>query len=368
MTGIIQERQQQLAHARHAFAEGGPLPVHLLPPPLLRSWQRSRQAGIAPREAPLLQPRIARPPPPEHPDDRRLARCVQHELDRLWSAFGGRHWTLFCVNAQGWIVAQREHGLTDSPLLRSIQLGRRLRESNLGTTAPSCALADDLPVLVRGNEHYLDHFAHTFCLSVPLHGLEGQVLGALDITGNGDRNAALLLDYFRQAALSVENRLMLECRPCHLLALQHDPRWLHTPFQGLLAVEENGRVRAANRIARRLLDLPRRGPLPTLMLEGLFAAANVHQRRRLLQAGAARRVPVSEDRAVYVQYLRPPVPRRGSIAIPEAARQAGQGSLRAHGTRAVHEAMQLHQGNISAAARRLGISRTTLYRKLQQGD
>lgn len=368
MTGIIQERQRLLAAARRDFAEGGPLPTHLLQPALLRSWHRSRQAGIAPREVPLLQPRVRRPPPPETDGDRRLARCVQYELDHLWAAFGGRQWTLFCVNADGLIVAQREHGLTDSPLLRSIQQGRQVRESHLGTNAPSCALADDLPTLVRGNEHYLDHFAQTFCLSVPLHGLEGEVLGALDITGNGDRNAELLLEYFRQAALSVENRLLLECRRCHLLTLQHDPRWLHRPLQGLLAVEENGRIRAANRIARRLLGLPRRGALPALALAGLFAAANPQQRRRLLQAGPARRVRISEDHAVYVQYLRAPVPWRGSVAIPATARQAEQGSLRALGTRAVREALLLHQGNISAAARRLGISRTTLYRKLQQGD
>lgn len=368
MNAALLEHQTLLVNARREFSEGAPLPENLLAPPLRRSWERLRASGMQQRETPQLQPRVTRPQQLEGNADRRLARCAQHDMDQLWSAFGGRQWLMFCVNTQGLIVAQREHGLTDSPLLRPIQVGRQLRESHLGTTAPTCALAEDAPTLVRGNEHYLDHFTAMFCLSVPLHGLEGEVTGALDITGLGERDPDYLLDYFRQAALSIENRLLQECRPCHLLALQHDVRWLNTPFQGLLAIEENGRIRAANRVARRLLGLPRRGPLPELTLDEVFAGANVHQRRRLLQAGPARRVRFSEDSALQVQYLRAPVSRRGSVAIPAASRDAVKGSLRAQGIQTVRDAVDGNRGNISAAARRLGISRTTLYRKLQQGD
>lgn len=363
----MHEHQARLQAARRDFADGAPVPERLLAPSLQRSWQRVRDSGMRPQEAPQLQPRVRRPPALEDPADRRLARCAQYDMDQLWGAFGGRQWVLFCVNAEGMIVAQREHGLTDSPLLRPIQVGRHLRESLLGTTAPTCALAEDAATLVRGHEHYLDHFARMFCLSVPVHGLEGDVLGALDVTGTGERHARLLLAYFRQAALSIQNRLLLECRSCHILALQHDPRWLHGPLQGLLAVEEDGHIRAANLAARRLLGLPRRGPLPALSLHGLFAAASLLQRRLLLQAGPARRIRLAEDSALQVQYLRAPVPRRGSVAIPPASAAAERGSLRAQGAQAVRDALLACQGNVSLAARRLGISRTTLYRKLQQG-
>ncbi|MDC6652638.1 hypothetical protein, partial [Leclercia adecarboxylata] len=86
--------------------------------------------------------------------------------------------TLFGVSADGLVVAQCEHGLADVPVLRPIQIGRRLREIDIGTTAPACSLAEDAPALVRGNEHYLDSFATVVCLSVPLHGLAGEVPGS----------------------------------------------------------------------------------------------------------------------------------------------------------------------------------------------
>lgn len=365
MAVMQREQQQALAAARQRFADGGALAEALLAPSVQRSWERSRLAGVQPRQEPHYAPLARAGVRLEDPADRRLARCVRDDLDHLWAAFGGRHWTLFCVNAEGTVVAQREHGLADVPVLRPLQVGRRLREIDIGTTAPACCLADDAPALVRGNEHYLDRFASVFCLSVPLHGLDGEVLGALDITGTGERDAELLHGYFRQAALSTENRLMFEHRRCHLLALQHDVRWLQSPLQGLLAVEEDGHVRAANRVARRLLGLPRRGPLPLLDLEALFAGASVHQRRRLLQAGPAHRVRLGEDSAVHVQYLRGPLGARAGGGIERQARAAGQPSLRAQSTQNVREAVAAHQGNIAAAARQLGISRTTLYRHLR---
>ncbi|PSD30719.1 Fis family transcriptional regulator, partial [Stenotrophomonas maltophilia] len=242
--------QQQLVAARAAFAEGDARSLGVLPLPLQQSWLRSRAAGLLPGQEPDYRPLLGDGRHLSDPGDRRLARCVRPELEQLWAAFGGRGWTMFCANREGMVIAQQAHGLEDAPLLRPIQVGRRLGEGEIGTTAPAVSLADDLPALVRGNEHYLQRFAPVFCLSEPLHDLDGQVCGVIDITGLGERDPSLLQGYFRQAALASENRLFHTLADVHLLALQHDPRWLASPLQGLLAVQEDGQLRAANRVAR----------------------------------------------------------------------------------------------------------------------
>ncbi|WP_251266051.1 hypothetical protein, partial [Enterobacter hormaechei] len=71
-----------------------------------------------------------------HPDDRRLAGCVRPELEQLWAAFG---WRRTSSSRDGMVIAQQAHGLEDAPLLRPIQVGRRLGESVIGTTAPAQA-------------------------------------------------------------------------------------------------------------------------------------------------------------------------------------------------------------------------------------
>lgn len=365
MDMAFQWQQHRLNAARARFAEGEGLPDALLPVPVARSWERSRQAGVRPWQRPDYEALKPRGNPREHPDDRRLAQCTGEEIERLWAAFGGRDWTVFCVNPNGMIVQLRQHPDADPQLLRPIQAGRRIQEIDIGTTAPSCTLAEDAPALVRGNQHYLSEFEPVFCLSVPLHGLDGELMGALDITGIGERDPELLLGHFQHAALAAENRLYAGLRDCHLLRLQYDARWLQSPLQGLLAVRPDGSLQAANRLARRLLGLPRAGALPALTLDALFGAASATQRRRLLQPGAPRRLRRPDGTALLVEWLRGPQPARGfrRAAVPGPA-VAGP-ALREHTLQAVAEALRTHGGNVSAAARQLGISRTTLYKKMR---
>jgi transcriptional regulator of acetoin/glycerol metabolism len=352
-------QHEQLDRARARFAEGDALPEHLLPQPLARSWMRSREAGLMPWSTPNYDALQPRGNPREDPRDRRLARCVQAEVDALWSAFGGRDWTVFCVNPHGMIVHQCQHRDADPRLLRPIQVGRRIQEADIGTTAPGCVLAEDQATLVCGNQHYLSEFESIFCLSVPLHGLEGELIGALDITGIGEREPELLLAHFRQAALAAENRLIGELRDCHLLRLRYDPRWADSPIQGLLAIGPDGQLRAANRVARRLLGLPARGVPEQLGMDALFAAATPAQRRRLLQPGPPRRLPLSDGTWGYVDLLRQP--RGVAPRCPSAPVTA----LRDQTRRSVEQALRDNAGNIAATARQLGISRTTLYKQLR---
>ncbi|WP_084170144.1 helix-turn-helix domain-containing protein [Paraburkholderia ferrariae] len=356
----LQLQLQQLDDARMRFAEGDTLPEHLLPGSLARSWERSRTAGLKPWSSPNYE--ALQPPgnPRAHPNDRQLVQCVRAEMEQLWTAFGGPQWTVFCVNPDRVIVHQYRNQDGRCGLLQPIQVGRRIQESDIGTTAPSCALAEGRPIVVHGSQHYLSEFDTVFCLSVPLHGLEGELIGALDITGVGERNPGLLLAHFRQAALAAENRLISGLQHCHLLRLRHDPRWAESPMQGLLAINAEGQLRAANRIARRMLGLPASGIEPGLHIDEMFAEARVVQRRRLLKPGTGQYVPLRDGTTAFVDLLRVAQGTR-PLCWPAPKHPA----LREQTLQAVAKALHANNGNISATARELGISRTTLYKKMR---
>jgi transcriptional regulator of acetoin/glycerol metabolism len=228
-----------------------------LPEPIAQSWARSRASGLLPwntwqaeRDDQLQILDAA---------DLRLADCVRPEIDRLWQQIGGSSWTLFCVNPQGVIVHARQSQQLDGPLL-PLQIGRRIQEADIGTTAPACTLAEGVPMVVIGNQHYLSELEHVFCVSVPVRGLGGEIIGALDITGVGERQAGAVLEQLSHAAMAAENRLFAGLGDCRILSLQHDPRLLGTPLQGLLAIDHAGRIRNANRAAQRLLGLAQYQP------------------------------------------------------------------------------------------------------------
>lgn len=245
---------QSLDEARRRLWDGDSLPVGLLPPAVANSWERSRDAGVSPWDRRLRG----------HLSlhelsifDLHLAACVRPELDRLWGVFGGQDWTLFCVNAQGVIVYAKHAPTPDA--LNSLSVGKRIHEVDIGTTAPSCTLHDQKSMILYGAQHYLKEFDKFFCVSVPLYGLRGELVGVLDITGIGTRNASAVLEQLKIAAMAVESRLYSTLEDCQIIALQFDPRLIGTPFQGLVAVDGNGVVQAANKTARKILGI--QGPL-----------------------------------------------------------------------------------------------------------
>ncbi|MFP6562007.1 helix-turn-helix domain-containing protein [Paraburkholderia sp. B3] len=378
----------QLHSARERFGDGGQLPKALtpglLPESVARSWARSRDAGVMPWQAPEYELLSGSRSTRESLDDRRLFSCIVDEVEQLWEAFGGDEWTIFCVNPQGTVIHARRSPGCDDELILPIIAGRRILESHIGTTAPSCVLHEGIEATVTGGQHYLDEFERVSCLAVPLFGLHGEVVGALDITGTGQRDFAQLKEQFRLAALAAEQRLFATLRGCHLLRLQHDPRWLATPLAGVLAVEEDGHLRAASRLARRMLSLPHGVPMAQFALRDVFDDAPPALLSRLLKPRRGpQRIARADGSHLWVQYARAPLNRStarhvqtdldagsadaGTIAsgAGPAAPKAGS-SLEEQMLGAVQQAMLDHNGNVAAVARQLRISRTTVYARLRQ--
>ena len=159
--------------------------------------------------------------------DSQLAVCVQPELERIWELIGDSH----CTPGAGKRGGRRHHrpGLH----LDGRPAGDRCRQPAL----PAGVLA-------------------VFCVSVPLRGVNGELLGALDLTGSGTRNAGIMLERLKHAALATENNFFLDLPNCRILELHHDPRLLGAPLQAVLAVQDDGTVYAANRAAQQLLGVP----------------------------------------------------------------------------------------------------------------
>ncbi|MBB3226347.1 transcriptional regulator of acetoin/glycerol metabolism [Luteibacter sp. Sphag1AF] len=360
------------------------MPAQLLPEPVRRSWERSRSAGVRPSDSPVFGYASRSVDAEIFEGERYFMQSVRDEVEQLWGSFGGPEWTIFCVNPRGVIVHARHSGVSVPAGLRAIRNGCRLLEADVGTTAPACALAEGATVTVLGSQHYLTEFESIFCLSTPFRDVDGEVAGALDITGVGERDMDLLGGYFRQAAFAIENAMFARLHGCYLVAIQHDMRWLNTPLQGLIAISEGGRLRAANSIGRRLLGLAPTGSVEGVTLASLFPHASPAQRRRLLQsASIPGRLPLPDRSHVFTHVIRGPLAstdRRNSLrwrpaltgGRTDSVREHEPGVLTAPPLReqvrdAVTHALEANGGNVALTARQLGISRTTLYKRLGRG-
>ncbi len=255
----------------------------------------------------------------------------------------------------------------------ALQPGAVWSEAAKGTNAIGTALVEETPVLVHAHEHYVRANHFLTCSAAPILDARGQVLGVLDCSGEHRSYHPHTMALVKMSARMVENAWLAD-DPRHVLRLHLHPRaeLIGSLMEGIVAVAADGRIAGANRAALALLQLA--GPaLRQHTLASLFGCTLAqladHFRSPLatplrLQAGdwAAPLQAVARFNARgWAQALAEPA----EPAAPPAASTPVQ-RLDALTSRAVHQALAQAGGNVTQAARLLGISRSTLYRKLRE--
>ncbi len=379
--------ESRVAAAREMFFAQNAAPADLVAKPILRSWDRCRSAGLDERHSLAFDP-VGRS---------RLAECRERHEElrrisepaaaRLAAAVAGARHMVIVTDADGVVVS----ALGDrSRVSRTLQLlarpGVDLSERAIGTNSMGTALRERLPVAVTAAEHYCRTNAGFVCMAAPLFLPDGRIAGTIDVTGDYDRSAPPLAAPVLGAARAIEIGLFLATqRERLLLQFAWDPGELGGKDAGWLAFDDSGRLTGATSAARHLLGLGD-GTIHA-DFESLFGQSFAAPLRSLGSGSAIRlRTPQGFEFAASLARsgtIAPPLPdgprprsaatamtQRGT-AQPHAGAAAGNGvaqTLRQLTSLHAREAVEREAGNKLRAARRLGISRSTLYRLLGSAD
>lgn len=318
---------------------------------LVESWRRSHALGIKPADQLLTATHSQHYVIDEQ--DRYLSAVAGREIDSIWDSFGGENWVVYVTNEQSVIVRAR-HGT--NPVSRSfaLQVGRRLQEADIGTSAPTCALREQRALTLVGAEHYLDEFAKLFCCAVPIWGPWGRIVAVINITGSEEFKSALVEKKLASAAVKVENRLFLDAhRGNQVIRIHHDVEFIDTHQAGLVAINAYGDILSLTRNAAQMLDdidpFRERYSLSELFADELLIDG------RCLESSLKNGI---------VFYTKGQLSGDAAEKVDYVARHAG--SLREISQAHMLETLRKANGNVSKAARLLGLSRSTLYRVLNK--
>ena len=231
---------------------------------LARSWQRSQQAGVLP------QGRKAGAP---HASAAQLARAMQRQyelishaqpvMDYVGQQVAGTPGLLILADAQGMLLRTLGDadfaGRAERVALRP---GAHWAEQYRGTNAIGTALAEGLPVVVHGGEHYLERNGFLTCSAAPIIDPAGKLMGAFDISGDHrayhPSTLGHTLGLARAGACMVEHRLFDTWHAGSLrLHLHAHAEGLGTLGEGLLALAEDGLLIGANSTGLAMLGLSR---------------------------------------------------------------------------------------------------------------
>ncbi len=248
--------QHAVRTARRYFFEEGQSAQGLVSDTILRSWQRCTGIGLDAARAPRIEPMSAGQLRQERERNDQLQRLCQPELQALCADARDTDSMVILTDSQGLVLDSLGSATFMSQAQRvALRPGVVWHESSTGTNAIGTALAERRAVEVRGAEHFFDPYHVLSCFAAPIFDPQGQVVGALDISGRATVSHTHALGMVRMAVDQIEHRFFEQAPAgCEVLRLHSDAALLGTAREGVLVFRDRCLV-AANRFGLGLLGL-----------------------------------------------------------------------------------------------------------------
>jgi transcriptional regulator of acetoin/glycerol metabolism len=289
---------------------------------LIASWQRSACFH-------KLDP--ARSNPPERLTDSEFKRArqeaepviaaAQMSLDRLLNAVGGTGCCVLLADRNGVPVERRGAPGDDATFFDwGLWPGAIWSEDSEGTNGIGTCLVEQRALTIHRDQHFYARNALLSCTTAPIYDHQGRLVAALDVSSCRSELVENFLNLIASAVRDAAARIEAEC----FRLAYPDARILVVPVpdkmgKALIAVDRDDLVVGATRAARQALGIS--------------------------QACLQKSLPAAEVMNI-------------SRTVTENLAAAERGVLQ--------RALARAEGNVTAAAQALGMSRATFYRKLRR--
>lgn len=243
-------------------------------------------------------------------------------LSPLFSTLARTGCGIFLAELSG-VVLEARSVAGDTALFDSLNLvpGARWSEAAEGTNGIGTCLVEGKQVAILRHEHFASRNIGVSCLDSPIHDHEGRLVAALDVStcrpDHGEAMAGVIAALVHGAAQQIERDYF--CRRYAKARIFYADGEGSAAGPSLLAVDQDDLVIGATLAARRRFRL------------GLQPLASPRPLGDLIGMG---------DRTSF---------KDGERAV-------------------LHQALARSGGNVTAAARRLGIGRATFYRRMERAD
>jgi len=290
---------------------------------LIASWQRSacfHKLDPARRNPPerLTDPEFRRARQEVEP----LIQLAQPSLDRLHHSVGGAGCCVLLADRNGVPVERRGAPGDDATFFDwGLWPGAIWSEDSEGTNGIGTCLVEQRALTIHRDQHFYARNALLSCTTAPLYDHEGRLVAALDVSSC---KAGLIENFVNLIATAVIDAAARIEAECFRLAYP-DARILIVPVpdkmgKALIAVDQDDLVVGATRAARQALGISQ-----ACLQKSLPAAEVINMSRTVTE----------------------------NLAAAE---------------RELQRALARAEGNVTAAAEALGMSRATFYRKLRRLD
>ena len=247
-------------HTRPVGGRVGTAPAGASPNPDLidQSHQRSASYGLTTHAEPdfsspsrgLLNDALD--------ENRFLFQHAAPVMETLYDQIVNTHSMVLLTSSRGMVL----HSLGDTDFLEkasrvALTPGMDWSEQNKGTNAIGTALTEEEALTVHGSQHYLNANKFLTCSAAPIFDPYGQVIGALDVTGDHRSFHQHTLALVRMSAQMIENHMFADIFPKAIRIHFHTrSEFLGTLVEGIAVFSPEGRFISANRSGQFQIGLP----------------------------------------------------------------------------------------------------------------
>jgi transcriptional regulator of acetoin/glycerol metabolism len=356
-------RLEAIAQARRSVMQDGTHTQPWVAPWVVRSWQRCLHQGLSAQQSVVFNRVSAQQLRRTLEANEVLIEAARPVLEQLGRAIVNTRYFVILTNADGVVVdacGAIDHSDPRAHLISRV--GTDLSERSIGTTAICTALTERQSVWLHRGEHFFDATSVYSCAGAPVFGPDGSCVGMLDVTGVDAAERTELKHLVTQSASKIESALLMRLQHSLMLRLNWPGNTMGSDADGIVSLDADGQIIGSNTTARQ-------------MVPGLEATT---------QAG----VHVNDVFGVPASLLFDNAQRADSLfelplwtglhlqALAIAHHQETQsfdgarvGSIKCVALRdieatLIRKAVTQARGNVMEAAKALGISRATVYRKL----
>lgn len=357
LAGIEHARRAVLQD--HAASSAG-----WIAPWIERSWQRCLNLGLQPQQPITFDVVTSQQMRRTAEANQWLVQTAKPILEKLGSAIVNTRYFAILTNSDGVVVDVSGAIDRSDPRADLItRIGADLSERCVGTTAIGAALTELQPVWLHRGEHFFASTSIYSCAGAPLFGPDGTCVGMLDLTGIDAVERPELKHLVTQSACKIENALVLAQAHSLLLRLNWPGNAMGSEADGMVCLDADGWITGVNPIARQMVPSLATPGQPAVHVSEVFGAPYEMLFEAARRPDAALEIPLWTGLRLQALPLRPA--DEGQLRPLATRPSTGDNrSLKDIETALIRQAVDQARGSVTEAARILGISRATVYRKL----
>jgi len=135
-------------------------------------------------------------------------------------------------------------------------VGAFMSENSIGTNAMGTAIKENIPIQISEKEHFIKAYHRWTCSAAPIHDIDGDIIGCLNLTGDRDMVHSHTLGLVVAAVKSIENQINVDNANKKLLeTYQYMNTIVDSISSGIYVVDFRGKIKTINKAACNILGI-----------------------------------------------------------------------------------------------------------------